>query len=264
MTSYFSTRMRPFASRHIRARAVIMPLLLATLLPLAACGSTTFAGGPLPSPTPTVKPTVIYVALGASDAIGVGADYPNTQGYVPILISRLPKRTTFSLNLGMDGILLLDALTQELPSALTAHPTLVTVWLVGNDFRDCTPLSQYGADLDTLLTQLHDATRAQVFVANTPDMSQLPYFKQSAFGGASCFRGASLAKIQAMAQQWNAVIDPLVARHSDDLVNLYSSDLASHPDYISADGFHPSSAGYARLADLFWAQITAHHAVPSV
>jgi lysophospholipase L1-like esterase len=27
--------------------------------------------------------------------------------------------------------------------------------------------------------------------------------------------------------------------------------LADHPEYLSADGFHPSSDGYARLADVF-------------
>jgi acyl-CoA thioesterase I len=37
------------------------------------------------------------------------------------------------------------------------------------------------------------------------------------------------------------------------LVDLYGSwqDLAQHPEYVSTDGFHPSSEGYQRLADLF-------------
>jgi lysophospholipase L1-like esterase len=28
----------------------------------------------------------------------------------------------------------------------------------------------------------------------------------------------------------------------------YSSELAAHPEYISADGLHPSNAGHRRLA----------------
>jgi lysophospholipase L1-like esterase len=239
--------------------------LLAALLILVGCGGTT-AVGRQPSPTATVKPTVVYVALGASDAVGVGADNPNTQGYVPRLIARLPKGISAALNLGMSGILIHDALTQELPDALNAHPTLVTVWLVGNDFKGCTPLAQYAADLDTLLGQLHDHTQAQVFVGNVPDMSALPYFRDGgALAAGPCFTGLTTTAIQAMAEQWDAVINPLVAWHGDVLVDLFNSDLASHPEYVSAtDGFHPSSAGYARLADLFWAQITAHHAVPGV
>ncbi len=247
--------------RRLSFRA-IAPLVACAFLLLAACtGSAPLANG-LPSPTATVKPTVVYVALGASDAVGVGATNPNTEGYVPRIIARLPQGVSFALNLGVDGILLHDALAQELPEALRARSTVMTVWLVGNDFRGCTPLAQYATDLDTLLTRLHDGTSAQIFVANTPDMSLLPYFKDGAFGAGSCFRGASLSAIRAMAQQWNATIDPIVAKHGDVLVDLFHSDLASHPEYISGDGFHPSSTGYARLADLFWAQIAAHHAVP--
>jgi acyl-CoA thioesterase-1 len=248
----------------IHRSKVIASTLLAALVLLAGCGGSSPATFHFPIPTATVKPTVVYVALGASDAVGVGATDPNTEGYVPRIIARLPKGTSFALNLGVDGILEHDVLAQELPEALIARPTVMTVWLVGNDFRGCTPLAQYTADLATLLTQLHDSTSAQIFVANTPDMSLLPFFKQGAFGVGSCFRGKSLGAIRSMAEEWNAAMDPIVTKHGDVLVDLFNSDLAAHPDYISSDGFHPSSAGYAVLADLFWAQITAHHAVPGV
>src|SRR5262249_42596834 len=115
------------------------PLVILALL-LTACGSGSVAR-PLATLTPTAPASVIYAALGASDAVGIGADDPNTQGYVPILISRLPKNAR-ALNLGIGGIHLHEALTQEMPDAIADHPTLVTVWLVGNDFRDCTPLAQ--------------------------------------------------------------------------------------------------------------------------
>jgi lysophospholipase L1-like esterase len=29
-----------------------------------------------------------------------------------------------------------------------------------------------------------------------------------------------------------------------------SLELAQHPEYVSTDGFHPSSAGYMRIAEL--------------
>jgi lysophospholipase L1-like esterase len=54
----------------------------------------------------------------------------------------------------------------------------------------------------------------------------------------------------------------VVAKHHQVLVDLFHSDLAAHPEYIASDGFHPSDSGYRVLADLFWTQITAHHAVP--
>lgn len=247
----------------IRARTGLIGLLVA-LLALTACG------GAVPpvtishaTPTATVHPPVIYVALGASDAVGIGADDPNTQGYVPILISRLPQSSQ-SFNLGVSGITLHDALLRELPQALGYHPTLITIWLVGNDFRNCVPLKQYSADLNMLLKTLHDQTKAAIFVANAPDFSLLPYYQQGAVGGGACVAGQSPPAIRAMVLQWNAVIDAAVAKYGDVLVNLFNSDLASHPDYVSPqDGFHPSSKGYSELASLFWAQITAHQAIPA-
>ena len=252
-------------ARGVRRPALAVFVALVAVLTLAGCGSGASARRttPLATATATAHPSFQYVALGASDALGIGADDPNTQGYVPIIISRLPK-TAGALNLGVLGITLHDALTQELPQVIQAQPNLITVWLVGNDFKDCASLKKYGADLDNLLAQLQTKTHAQVFVANTPDMSALPAFQGSSIIPLGpCFTTMSLADIRTLAQQWNAVIDPIVAKHGDTLVNLFVSALGSQPDLVSrTDGFHPSSKGYALLADLFWAQITAHHAAP--
>jgi lysophospholipase L1-like esterase len=204
---------------------------------------------------------MVYVALGASDAVGVGASDPNTTAYVPRLIARLPAHA-LALNLGVSGYTVKQALAEELPQALAAHPTLVTVWLVGNDFRQCTSLSDYQRDLDSLLGQLQSQTRAQIFVANAPDMSLLPAIRDGSPNLGACLRGLQPLQIRTVVAHWNTVIDAVVAKHHQVLVDLYHSDLAAHPEYIASDGFHPSDGGYRVLADLFWAQITAHHAVP--
>ena len=142
------------------------------------------------------------------------------------------------------GYTVKQALAEELPQALTAHPTLVTVWMVGNDFRQCTPLADYQRDLDSLLGQLQSQTHAQVFVANAPDMSLLPAIRDGSPGLGACLRGLNPAQIRAVVAQWNTVIDAVVAKHHQVLVDLFHSDLAAHPDYIASDGFHPSDAGY--------------------
>lgn len=259
-------RLRRFQYSNSPARRIapiLASLLLALALLLAACGSAATAGTIRhAAPTATVHPPVVYVAIGASDAVGVGADNPNTQGYVPVLISRLPKNSQ-ALNLGVSGYTLHEALLNELPQAIADYPTLITVWLVGNDFKGCVPLQQYAADLDNFLSQLQTHTSARVFVANAPDFSQLPALQHGAQGAGPCVEGKSPAAIRALAQQWNAVINPLVAKHGAVLVDLFNSDLASHPEFVSSDGFHPSSAGYLALANLFWAQITTHGGVPA-
>ena len=254
--------MRRRARRIRRAwRAPLLALVAALMLVLAACGGGSGETTPTAAaPSPTVKPSMVYVALGASDAVGVGATDPNRTAYIPLLISRLPPHAQ-ALNLGVNGYTVHQALANELPPALAAEPTLVTVWLVGNDFRQCTPLTSYQRDLDSLLGQLETRTRAQVFVANAPDMSLLPAIRD---GSAACLRGQRPAQIRALAEQWNTAIAAVVAKHHDALVDLFHSDLAAHPEYISTDGFHPSDAGYRILADIFWRQITAQHAIPSV
>jgi lysophospholipase L1-like esterase len=198
--------------------------------------------------------------MAASDGNGVGADHPFTEGYVPLLIRRLPPGSR-CLNPSISGATLDEALGSELPITLQAHPTLVTVWLAGNDFSTCMPLAQYGTELDTLLGTLQGQTRAHVFVANLPDMSLLPRFQDGAAGAGPCLQGAGATQIRALVAQWNGVIAATATRHSDTLVDLFDSDLAAHPEYIASDGFHPSTAGYTRLADIFWAQIQAHGGV---
>ncbi len=270
MLSHFSGLAPRLASRlSRRPMSFAAGLLLTTLLALSACGPSG-AGSPsnqtsataTPASTATAaatSPAVRYVALGASDAVGVGASDPNHTAYVPIIISRLPVGSS-ALNLGISGETLHQALRDELPQAIAAKPTLITVWLVGNDFKSCVPLQQYGADLNTLLTQLQQQTSAKVFVANAPDFSALPAVQAQAASGSFCGAPGSLASIRGLAQQWNQVINASVTAHHDTLVDLFNTDLASHPGYVSSDGFHPSDQGYLALANLFWSAITAQGA----
>src|SRR5215472_12368159 len=113
--------MRDRRNRRDRGRPTLTPavatrvapaLLLLVVLILAACGSGDSAALRHPTPTPTIPPPVIYVALGASDAVGVGATDPNTRGYIPLIIAHLPAHSR-ALNLGISGILQHDALTKE-------------------------------------------------------------------------------------------------------------------------------------------------------
>jgi acyl-CoA thioesterase-1 len=256
------------------------PLLLLALLVLASCSDGQAGAIPTRSAvtaTPTsvtlpcaataagahtpATPPVVYVALAASDGNGVGAAHPFTQGYVPLLITRMPAGSR-CLNLSVSGTTLHEALSTELPLALQAQPSLVTVWLVGNDFSECVSLQNYAADLDTLLGALSRQTRAHVFVADLPDMSQVPRFQHGAVDAGPCLQGADTSQVRALAARWDSVIATAVTHYGATLVDLFGWNLAAHPELIASDGFHPSAAGYAQLADFFWAQIQAHGGVP--
>lgn len=232
---------------------------------LAACSGATSHTRPV-SKVPHASPTpmqstgaldfnkpITYVALGASDAVGVGSKIPASQGYVPLIAAHLPNGS-HALNLGVSGILLHEALSRELPRVLSASPQLITIWLVANDFIDSVSYQSYIGDLNSLLSQLHTKTRARIVMANLPDITRLPALHNEA--------SAQKALILQAIKQWDRGIAQVAARYDVTLVDLLrdGSELTDHPEYISNDGFHPSARGYTRLASLFWQAIqTAPH-----
>jgi len=200
------------------------------------------------TPTFMIGGPITYAALGASDAVGIGSNIPGSQGYVPLIATHLPKGSHL-INLGISGIQLHEALSRELPLALTTSPNLITIWLVANDFIGGVTYDNYVYDLNTLLQRLKMSAHARVVMANLPDLTRLPAFENE----------ASLQKSQTLLaiQQWNKGIAQLAKKYGVVLVDLFSqgSQLTAHPEYISGDGFHPSPSGYVQLANYFWQAI---------
>ncbi len=195
----------------------------------------------------------VYAALGASDTVGVGADDPANEGWAPRVHAALPAQTQF-LNLGISGATLEDVLQSELPPAVDAQPRLVTLWGGVNDLRAGVDVQTFQRQLDEILTQINQSAVADdnpptVAVLNIPDLRSLPVFRR-----------VDQAALDAEVRTWNAAIADSAARHDAVLVDLYSRwpELASHPEYISGDGFHPSSAGYERIAALVLDAIQPH------
>jgi lysophospholipase L1-like esterase len=56
-----------------------------------------------------------------------------------------------------------------------------------------------------------------------------------------------------MVDTYNAAIARVVAREGAELVNLRSGDflIGQHPEWVSSDGFHPNTQGYAVIAGFF-------------
>lgn len=235
-------------------------LLVALIFIFSACTTVTPQGNNGPAhikpqstaaqTTPIAMPggPVTYVALGASDAVGVGSNFPGSQGYVPLVAAHLPKGSHL-INLGISGIHLHEALSEELPLALTTSPNLITIWLVANDFVAGVTYDDYMQDLNMLLQRLHTRTHSRIVMADLPDLTRLPAFANETPTQKSQMLNAI--------QQWNTGITQLAHKYGVILVDLFSqgSRLTAHPEYISIDGFHPSPSGYVQLANDFWQAI---------
>lgn len=254
---------------HSPLRIALVPLLCGAAL-LAACGTSSthlvtssapHQNAPFPVltyPTPGVsaKPVTLAV-LGASDAFGVGTDDPDRLNWPDDLATELgsndpavelgPFRNNVHLiNLGIPGATLAQATRDELPIALSVHPDIVAIWLAVNDFAAGLDAATYGEQVTSLLASLLQNTHARVYVANLPDLSLVPYFS-----------GQDPTALRAQVQDWNSVIAAACAHEGAHLVDLAADwkDLASHPEYISGDGLHPSTIGAQRLAGAFAAVI---------
>jgi sialate O-acetylesterase len=227
---------------------------------LAACGDQTSAANtPAPSPTATPSPTpeaqgatpLTYVAIGASDAFGIGTDHPQTESW-PAQVAQKLGADTHLLNLGIPGATVALAQRDEVPVALDANPDIITVWLAVNDLDDSVPLLTYSEQLRDLLASLAIATHARIYVGNIPNLALIPYFAQY-----------DRDALERQVDDWNAVIAADCRAEGATLVDIHAgwSELATHKEYVSGDGFHPSTIGAARIADLFLSIIGEPRAV---
>jgi acyl-CoA thioesterase I len=211
-------------------------VMLAALL-FTACGS---SSGQDPPP---VEGPLSYLALGASDAFGIGAS-PLTNGYVYRIDDALDQERAQPVDLTNTGIpgALADEILQALDLALGIgiRPDLVTLWTGANDLTRGRPPADFAADLDAILGRLRQDTAALIFMADLPDLTALPRFVQEPDPDVTAERVAA----------FNAEIEGLAALHGVTLVRL--SELPVEEELTSdLDGFHPSDEGHARIAEAF-------------
>src|SRR5207237_4473950 len=233
-------------------------LIFVSLLALVSCTSAPVAATATPrrTPTPTLfitttaptaspdatAPAFRYVAMGASDTVGVGASDPRTGSWPARIAARLPAGTDY-VNLGVSGSLAAQAKIEQIPGAVRLRPQLVTIWLAVNDLNASVSAADYGTALRSVVEPLVSGTAARVFVGTVPDLRTVP-----------AYAGTDLAALLARVTSYNAAIAALAAAFPGRVtaVDLFtgSGPLVSTMT-VSGDGFHPSDAGYALIADRF-------------
>lgn len=228
------------------ARAGLIGLLVFGVLLVGCRAAGTPASSLVPAPGDRAQ---VLVAIGASDAVGIGATNPDSDNWVARLGAKLPSGSRV-VNLGISGATAEQALQQELPVAADAAPTLAAVWLGVNDIEQNVPLDSFSSNLSSVLSGLRQ-TGAKLFIANLPDLRLLP-----------AFNSRDPAALDAEVRGWNAAIGRIAHEQGATLVDLYTAwgdvkDAKERAALVSADGLHPTTAGYSRLAELFWQTIEA-------
>ena len=195
---------------------------------LAACGG------------PKEKPIeFIYLALGASDATGVGA-LPLTKGYVYLIAQELDRQISgvFLINLGVPGARI-DLVNDQvrLAKQLGTKADVVTLWTGVNDMVNGDDPKQFQERLRALLAMLKADVARVIVVANLPDLTQLPRFR------AIPHPTVTPARIDA----FNAAIAEATRSAGGTLVDLHAT--AVRDDLVfDVDGFHPNNEGHREIA----------------
>jgi acyl-CoA thioesterase-1 len=198
----------------------------------------------LASPTlaAVVSPPAILYALGDSTGAGVGARY----SYVDRVFMRMSEAGhSFRLdNLSESGATTSDVLHDEVGRIERGTHGLVLIGIGANDLTSGTAPDVFGRRFEEIVAGVRARTDAPIVVCNVPDVSL-----------AKAILPAWRIPLAARVDAYNAVIAK-VARERNlvvfDLCALTRRTLPTHPEYLSADGFHPSDRGYEAWAVGLW------------
>ena len=101
-------------------------LFCALLLVCAAAACTTSRPAARPPATPSAAP-LVYVAVGASESVGVGASDPLRNAWTQVFYrSALPRSAVF-VNMAVSGSTVAEALAGQVPNAVAQSPDVEKV-----------------------------------------------------------------------------------------------------------------------------------------
>ena len=191
----------------------------------------------------TITGPVIYLALGDSTGVGVGA---RNGGYVARIFKRIESERADSklTNLCVSGATTADVLHYQLGRGVRSNPNLITLGIGINDIGHGVDLERFASNYEEILTTLRRDTQALIVVSNIPDISSAPRIPEFA-----------RREYQQAIISFNQRLEAIAKSHAVivfDVHTITSEQLPSHPEFFSSDGFHPSDAGYEMWANEMW------------
>jgi len=187
---------------------------------------------------------VVYVALGDSTGVGIGAR--RGVGYAGRLFERIERVRPGSkfINLCVSGATGGDVLRGQVGRVREARPTLATLGIGINDIGHYVALEQFTRNYEEIVARLKEDPSLPVVIANIPDISYAPALPRS-----------MREEVNSRILLFNEEISKIVERRSLLLVDIYAMSheaAPSHPEFFSDDGFHPSDEGYEYWAKTMW------------
>ena len=208
-----------------------LTMLAALGVSLGAC-----AGAPEP------PDRIAYLAIGGSDAAGVGAE-PITDGYVFLIAEELDQQID---DVSLTPLAIPRANTEQLDAALELlletgiEPDLVTVWTGANDVIRGVDADDFEDELEDMFARLRERTDGVIVAANIPDLTELPRFREDPDDDVTRERIEAFNEaIEEQAEDYDVLVVDLFGEPVED-------DLVS-----DEDGFHPNDKGHRRIADEF-------------
>jgi lysophospholipase L1-like esterase len=271
--------------------------LLVLAVITAACGDDGPTTRPSPAAPPRAGAPVMYTALGASDAIGVGGSVPcvpltqceGGTGYVPLVVRRLrATRSVTLLNLGIPGAVLSPAIHEiarrfgrdvpanfvdrEMPF-VQPDATLVTIFGGGNDVNALGEAIERGAAAGDVRGYVSAQVRAfgadfDRLVRGVRDRApgafivvlNLPNFAMLPYAAGNSTQRRQV--LQAISVGFSREANEQQANGAV-VVDLMCDARTYETGRFSNDGFHPNDAGYAEIAERLLAAIDGGASSPS-
>jgi acyl-CoA thioesterase I len=215
-----------------RNRCVAVILMWVVAVGLCGCGSG----------TREKKIEFVYLALGASDATGVGAT-PLTDGYVFLVKRELERRMpgVLGVNFGIPGARI-DSIKEQVRVAKQLGTTadLVTIWTGANDLVHGDDPQIFEKDLRFVLRTLREEVSPNIVIGNLPDLTQLPRFQRAPDAR------VTVAKVNA----YNDAISRQARGVNAAVVDFFVQPVREEWVF-GLDGFHPNDAGHREIARQF-------------
>lgn len=147
-------------------------------------------------------------------------------------------------NLCVSGATTSDVLRNQVQGALRDDVNLVTLGIGINDVGHGFSPDQFAKNYEEIISRLRSNTKAIIIVTNIPDISSAPRIPE-------IIRG----EYERLIVEFNRRLEEVALRHGVIVFDVHTTtreQLPAHPEFFSADGFHPSDAGYEFWAEKMW------------